>query len=306
MAGTRAVGRRQGQAWEQLELPAQARGGVLINLGNTAPLRGGAQVVVIHDAGVFATPDAYSWKFRAWYRFAQRRLVHGRSRIVTVSEFARDEICRHLGADHGAVSVISEGADHMHAIEADPAILRSLPPGRFVLVVGNLAAHKNLASLSPLAQSLAARGVTLVISGGLATGAFAQSSRQLLPAPAHHLGRVSDCELKALYQAAACLVFPSRYEGFGLPAIEAMAVGCPVAVSHIPPLREACGDAAQYFNPSSPDDIAREVGRLLDDEALEQRLRRAALQRALPFTWERAASQLVAIADDLRPHRAAA
>ena len=299
VTGTRAVGRRQGQAWEQIELPAQARGGVLINLGNTAPLQGGAQVVVIHDAGVFATPEAYSWQFRAWYRFVQRRLVQGRSRIVTVSEFARDEICRHLGADPYDVGVISEGADHMNAIAATPAILRTLPPGRFVLAVGNLAAHKNLAALSRLALALAERGVNLVITGGLATGAFAQASRQALPEPACYLGRVSDGELKALYQSAACLVFPSRYEGFGLPPIEAMAVGCPVAVSGIAPLREACGEAALYFDPASPDDIARTVGRLLNDEVLEQRLRQAVLQQARPYTWKRAATQLAAAADGL-------
>ncbi|WP_428374971.1 glycosyltransferase family 4 protein [Lichenicoccus sp.] len=304
LPGTRAVGRRRGQAWEQLDLPAPARRGVLINLGNTAPLRGGPQVVVIHDAGVFATPEAYSWQFRAWYKFAHKRLARGRSRIVTVSEFARGEICRYLGANRDEIAVISEGADHMHAIEAEPAILRTLPPGRFVLVVGNLAAHKNLAALSRLAQALAERRVSLVITGGLAMGAFRQASLRSLPQPACYLGRVSDGELKALYQAAACLVFPSRYEGFGLPAIEAMAAGCPVAVSRVPALREACGEAALYFDPASPDDIAREVGRLLDDDALEQRLRRATLQQAQRFTWARAAGQLAAIADGMRSHGA--
>nr|WP_321983140.1 glycosyltransferase family 1 protein [uncultured Lichenicoccus sp.] len=305
VAGLRVVGKRQGQIWEQLELPAHAKPGVLINLGNTGPLRNRPQLVVIHDAGVFSTPEAYSWKFRAWYRFAHRRLVRGRSRIVTVSDFARDEICRNLHVGRDEVEVISEGADHMHAIQADPPILRTLPPGRFVLVVGNLAAHKNLSALSDLARMLAARKVSLVITGGLATGAFQQASRQDLPQPACYLGRVSDGELKALYQAAACLVFPSRYEGFGLPALEAMAVGCPVAASRIPALQEACGDAAHYFDPSSPQDIAREVGTLLDDHELEQRLRGAALQRAQPFTWTRAATQLVAVAERCRANPAA-
>ena len=293
----RVVGKRHGQAWEQIELPSHARRGFLINLGNTAPLRRIPQLVVIHDAGIFSTPEAYSWRFRAWYRFAQKRLVDGRARIVTVSEFGRSEICRHLGAPTEDVAVVSEGADHMQAIAADAGILAKLPPGRFVLVVGNLAAHKNLAALQLLAQRLALLQVNLVITGSLATGAFQQADRQVLPQPACYLGRTTDGELKALYEAASCLVFASRYEGFGLPALEAMSVGCPVAASRIPALREVCGDAAVYFDPGSPADIADCVMRLLADSGLEQTMRSASRLRAEPFTWDRAAGQLSLIAD---------
>ena len=297
----RSVGRRQGHAWEQIELPRHARRGVLINLGNTGPLRRIPQIVVIHDAGVFSTPEAYSWKFRAWYKLAQQRLVRSGARIVTVSEFARGEISRHLGLPPDDVVVVSEGADHMQAIKADRSILARVPEGRFVLVVGNLAAHKNLSALNLLAARLSSRGTAMVITGSLAAGAFQQESRQSLPQPACYLGRTSDGELKALYETASCLVFPSRYEGFGLPAIEAMSVGCPVAVSRIPALVEVCADAATYFDPASPEDIADQVLRLLDDSVLEQTMRSAALRRALPFTWARAADQMARIAETCRP-----
>ncbi len=296
-AAFRSVGRRRGQAWEQLDLPMHAADGVLVNLGNTAPLRLRSQIVVIHDAGVFATPEAYSWRFRQWYKFAQKRLLRRGACVITVSQFGRSELVRWLGAAPVDIAVISEGADHMQDIRADYGVLDRLPKGRFVLVVGNLAAHKNLGALCELARRLASRDVALVITGALASGAFREALPQTLPQPALYIGRVSDEALKALYERAACLVFPSRYEGFGLPAIEAMACGCPVVASRIPALRETCGAAARYFDPASPGDIADEVCHLLDCAALDQELRGAARARIRDFTWARAATQLADIAD---------
>ncbi len=294
---TWSVGRRRGHFWEQLELPGHATDGLLINLGNTAPLGLRSQIVVIHDAGVHATPEAYSLAFRNCYKLAQRQLQRRGACIVTVSEFARAELARWLGAEPGRIGVVSEGADHMEAIVADHSIRDQLPDGRFVLAVGNLAAHKNLGALQELARRLAERKVALVIAGGLAAGAFCKTAPDGLPQPAHYTGRVSDCALKALYERAACLVFPSRYEGFGLPAIEAMACGCPVAASRIPALQETCGDAALFFDPASPADIAERVCQLLDSETLTDTLRAAARARIPRFTWARAARRLAVIAD---------
>jgi glycosyltransferase involved in cell wall biosynthesis len=290
----RVVGRREGQLWEQFELPRHATSGTLVNLGNTAPLLRSSQVVVIHDAGVFSTPEAYSRRFRLWYKFAQRLYVRRGACIVTVSEFSRQELIRHLGARPDRVAVISEGADHMASIAADHGVLTRVPPGRFVLVVGNFAAHKNLAALSDLAARLKARGETLVVTGGLAPGAFQKVRQNAMPQPACYVGRVSDGELKSLYEHAACLVFPSSYEGFGLPAVEAMACGCPVVVSRIPALQETCADAAVYVDPQSPADITKQVCALLDDPAREEMMRAKARSRALEFTWARAARQLIA------------
>lgn len=292
----RQVPHRQGVAWEQLDLPHYVSGGVLVSLGNAAPLRARRQVVVIHDTGVFSAPGAYSWQFRAWYAFMHRRLVRGGARIATVSEFSKGEIIRHLGTPRRGIGVLGEGADHMGRIVPDGAILarHGLAAGCFVLAVGNLSAHKNLAALNETAQALARRGQRLVIAGGLDAAVF-NARRQALPHPACYVGRVSDEELRALYGAAACFVFPSLYEGFGLPAVEAMACGCPVVASGIPALRETCGGAALFCDPLDGQAIAREVCRVLDEPALRARLATAASARAGGITWDNAARALAAM-----------
>jgi glycosyltransferase involved in cell wall biosynthesis len=303
----RTAGRRRGHAWEQLELPRHIGNGILLNLGNTGPLLVRRQVVVVHDAGVFGAPGSYSWKFRNGYKLAQHCLARTAAQIVTVSAFSQVEIARYLGIGADRVAVISEGADHMDSIVAEPDILsvNGLAQGRFVLVVGNLAPHKNLAALGELALGLAQRNIPLVVTGGFPSAVFQSDGATGLPQPARYLGRVSDGALKALYQAAACFVFPSLYEGFGLPAVEAMASSCPVVVADIPALRETCGDAVQYCDPTSPSDIAAQVFRVIDDDNLRDRLRRAGHHKAGEFTWDKAGRKLdkvlKAVAAGLRP-----
>ena len=239
--------------------------------------------------------------FRAWYGTLQTLLVRTSARLVTVSAFARAEIARTLRVDPARVSVVSEGADHITRLPPDPGVLEhaALAPGRYVLAVGNIVAHKNLPALRELARALADRGQVLAIAGASSAGVFRDSAN--LPQPARLLGRVDDSKLRALYEHAACLVFPSLYEGFGLPAVEAMACHCPVAAADIPGLRETCGDVATYFNPRSSASIAETVLALLDNPARAEAMREAGAARAAKFTWSRAADVLTAVATEVAP-----
>ncbi len=292
-----ATGRRKGHVWEQWDLARGARDGLLLNLGNTGPLRQRRQIVVIHDAGVFSTPASYSLAFRTWYAVLHRLLAK-RARLVSVSAFARNDLATQLGIDPARIAVISEGAEHMLRPAADPSVLAAngLTVGRYALVVGSLAPHKNLAALSATAVALAERGIQLAITGGLNPKVFA-SGTPALPQPAVYLGRVDDAQLRALYESAACFVFPSCYEGFGLPAVEAMACGCPVAAARAGSLPEICDDAAVYFDPNDPADIAEIVTRLVDAPALGAELRRKGQRRAGRFTWNAAAQSLARIVE---------
>ena len=119
-----------------------------------------------------------------------------------------------------------------------------------------------------------------------------------LPDFVRHLGYVSDGDLKALYEAAACFVYPSFYEGFGLPPLEAMACGCPVIVSRAASLPEVCGDAALYCDPTDPRDIAKQMSDLVFDDILRARLRERGLQRAQQFSWEKCARETWAVIEE--------
>lgn len=300
----RPRGNRGGQAWEQLDLPrALPTGGLLLNLGNTAPLAlpGARQAVVIHDAGAFDTPESYSLAFRTWYRLLHRGLARRGARLITVSAFSRGRIAHHLGVPEARIGVVPEGGEHILREAPDPAVLgrNALVPGRFALVVGTQAAHKNLAALEEAAALLAARGLVLAVAGGGAGGKFRRADGTTGPG-VRMLGRVSDAELRALYEAALCLVFPSRYEGFGLPPIEALCCGCPVVAAESGALPEVCGTegAALWFDADGPRRPAAALARLLDEAGLRERMILAGRARASLFSWREAALRLLALALD--------
>lgn len=295
-----AVGSRSGQAWEQIDLPRSLRGDVLVNLGNTAPVLAGArQAVVIHDAGAFDTPESYSFAFRTWYRLLQKRLARGGARILTVSEFSRGRIAAALGIDAASIGVLPEGGEHVLRIPADGAVLakHGLEPARYALVVGNPAAHKNLAALTAAADVLGRHGLVLAVAGAADPAVF-RAGGGVAAEAARVLGRVSDAELRALYENTLCLIFPSRYEGFGLPPLEAMACGCPVIAAHAGAVPEVCGPAALWFDPSQPATLRDALARLIEEDGLREGMRRAGLDRAQDFTWDRAARTLLSLIED--------
>jgi glycosyltransferase involved in cell wall biosynthesis len=295
---SRRIGPLQGHAWEQATLPWASRDGLLLNLGNTGPISARRQVVVIHDAAAFSRPEGYSRAFRVAYRLIQRTLVRTPAEIVTVSAFSRRELVRHLGIPEGSIEVIPEGAEHILASPAQPDVLarNQLEPNHFVLVVGSLAQHKNLRVLGESARMLEARGIPLVITGGFDERVFG-SALASLPQPARIIGRVTDGELRALYEAACVLIFPSLYEGFGLPAVEAMLCGCPVIAADSASLPEICGDAALFCDPASAAAFSKTIATLLDDPGLRDSLRARGLVRVRAFTWDNTARALIGIVD---------
>ncbi len=288
------VGRRGGQTWEQMDLPSATSGAVLLNLGNTAPLRPGRQIVVIHDAGVFDTPESYALPFRAWYRALHMALPRLGARIVTVSEFSRGRLAARLRLDPARIAVMPEGGEHVLRMPADPDVLakHGLQRGRYALAVGTRAAHKNLGVLRDAAALLAARGMVLAVAGAVQAGVFSGPA-DAEGSAVRTLGRVTDAELRALYENALCLVFPSRYEGFGIPPLEAMWCGCPVLAARAGAVPEVCAEAALWFDAEGPATPATALAQLLDEPGLSDSLRKAGHERAQRYSWDAAGRRLL-------------
>ena len=296
----RQAGCFNGQIWEQIELPFYAAGNFLVNLCNSAPLLKRNQSVTIHDASVFGFPQAYGFRFRAWYKFLHRVLATTVKRVLTDSCFSQRELIRYAGIAERKIRMVHLGSEHIHAVPADAGIIsrNGLDKVQFVLAVSSMSPHKNFQAIVN-AIPLMKNNIQVVIAGGMNPRVFSQSGA-LLPDNVMQLGYVSDAELRALYEHAACFVYPSFYEGFGLPPLEAMACGCPVIAASAASLPEVCGDAVLYCDPHDAADIAKKIGQLMSDQTLRDALRIKGLARARQFSWAACARATWAAIDDVR------
>ena len=288
------------QPWEQIDLPVMASRSVLLNLCNLGPLAHANSIVMMHDAQVFATPESYSAKFRLWYRTVQPLLGRRARRILTVSEFSARELVRFGVAPEDKVRVVPNGCDHFTALRVDSYIVPRLRlSGRaYVLALANTQAHKNVGLLLRAFAHESLRDVTLVLVGKASAADF-ESLGHIVPANATFTGTVSDEELKGLYLDALCLAFPSTTEGFGLPPMEAMSVGCPVIAAPCGALPEVCGGAALYAASDDPAAWAAAIVGLLSNQEARRNLAQAGRRRAKLFTWRRSAERLLAVLDEL-------
>jgi glycosyltransferase involved in cell wall biosynthesis len=294
----RTTGRREPglHAWEQFWLPWVARGQMLLNLAGSAPLLKRRQVCTFHDAAVFDVPEAHTWIFGVWYRFLFRIIGRRARLLLTVSAFSRDRLAARIGMAPDRMAIMQESGEHLLSIDADAGTLvrLGLRAGTYFIAVGSANPAKNFAALLKAFVDLPARFTgKLVIVGGIHRGVFAAGDWPVASDRIVQAGPVSDAELKALYQSALALVFPSVYEGFGLPPLEAMVCGCAVAASDAASIPEVCGDAALYFDPRATDAIGAAMMRLHDEPALCDDLRSRGARRAQDFSWDAAARVLI-------------
>ena len=295
-----AVGNLTGNLWEQIALPLSTRSETLVSLCNTGPLFKRRHVVMIHDMAIYDTAAAFTRKFRLWYRLVFSLLRRNSLHLLTVSEFSRQRMVHHLRVPASRISVIRPAVDHLEHIVSDDGVLarHALLPQRYCLMVGSLDPRKNLTRCIAAIERLACPpDFKFVLAGGSNTRVFdavagSQSppSRQVI-----RTGFVTDGELKALYENATCFVFPSLYEGFGLPPLEAMAHATPVVTSNTSSIPEVVGNAAVMVNPENVFEIMRALHRVLIDQPLRDKLKARGLEQAGKFSWDAGVRRMLQI-----------
>jgi len=282
------LGRVGGPAWTQCVLPIMSKG-VLLSLGNIGPILSSNHVICIHDVNTYLAPESYSTAFRVYYKTILPILAKRAARVVTVSNFSARMLDQFKLCPLDKITVIPNGHEHVERWRPDRSVYASSLSGNrpFVFVLGSRAQHKNVQILFDLAKELDSLGLDLLVAG--APNRYFSPVEQSAAPNVRMLGFVTDDDLAALYRNAFCFAFPSLTEGFGLPALEAMALGCPVIASNCASMPEVCGSAALYADPKSPRAWLDQIKRLHADQDLAAFLRAEGRRQAAYFSWTKSA-----------------
>lgn len=271
--------------WEQWPLLRFSHGAYLVNFSYSGPVLKRRQLVTVHDATVKVMPQAFTPAYRRVHNLLVAVLGRTAQDLMTVSEFSRAELGHRFGLHRDDIVVGREGGEHAAISADDAAVLHrhELLPGRFILGVGSVKPNKNYGLLGRAMGELPDYPWPVAIAGAKDIGIFQDAA--VLPDAFRFLGFVPDDELAALYRHAAWFVFPSVYEGFGLPAVEAMANGCPVLAARAASIPEVCGSAALYFDPHDPAELVATLRRIAREPWLRKAMVAAGEERLRVYNW---------------------
>ena len=281
----------KGNLWEQMELPFYTAGYLLISMCTVSCLLKRKQIVIVHDASFSVNPSYFSFVFRIWYKIAITWLGKIALHVITVSNFSKSELVKYLRFDEEKITIIYNAADHIlrysNPAEDFKTKINKLKP--YCLAVSSLSANKNFGGLSRAIAKIDFKNYHMLVAGGISSTLQAAT-----PDPSvTFLGYVTDQELKYLYLNASLFIFPSFYEGFGIPPLEAMIAGCPVASSSTSSLPEVLGDACAWFNPHDDAEMALAIHQLINDPVQLEKLKAAGYKQSAMYSWSNSALQLL-------------
>jgi glycosyltransferase involved in cell wall biosynthesis len=271
----------------------------------------GKKVATIHDMTFYAYPETMAFRTKMMFKLHIKDTCRRADRIITDSYFSKREIMKYLNVEDNKISVIHLGVDleKFHPLD-NGAVIDSVRrkynlPAEYFLYMGTLEPRKNITRLI-YAYSLLRKKNTntpkLVLAGGkgwLHNAIFEIVNKENLKDDVVFIGYVSDGDIVPLLNGAALFLFPSLYEGFGLPPLEAMACGVPVVTSQAASLPEVVGDAALIADPFSIEDIAEKIDAVYSSAEVKNRLIQKGLERAKLFTWEKAADKLMKVYEEV-------
>ena len=301
------LGGLKGHLWEQFALPLKARGRLLWSPSATGPLAYRRQVVTVHDVAFLDTPEYFSASFRRLYENLVPALMRRAAKVVTVSEFSRQRIVARTGLDADKIVVIGNGVAEQFR-PPDPQSLARVRaalelPQRYFLIQATSDRRKNLArALKAWRAALPSLpdNLWLVVSGSRdRTHVFGEDGAQEVSPRTRFVGYVAEEHLAPLIGGAEAFLFPSLYEGFGIPILEAMACATPVLTSDATATREVAADKALLIDPSDEASIAGGIVALANDASLRARLAQIGPAHAAKFTWDDIATRYRKLFDSL-------
>lgn len=244
------IGRFTGNVWEQISLPLYVikNRGVCVNLCNIMPILT-PHIVVIHDVSFKANPDFYSRKFRMWYDFVFKLCVHRIRQIITVSEFSKREISKFYKVEDSKIVVTPNGWQHFERIAFDENALNKfdLKKNEYYFAMSSMSPNKNFKWIAKAAKNNP--DSVFAVAGGVNSKVFGSNFSFDKPENLKLLGYVTDEEAKTLMRECKAFLFPTFYEGFGIPVLEALSVGAKVVVSDASCMRELFDNSVYYIDP---------------------------------------------------------
>ena len=294
-----APGKSDGILWEQIELPQMTGPHPLVNLCNIGPISRQGDMIMLHDAQVYDTPQSYSSMFVRYYRTVTPILARRAEKVLTVSSYSKERLLVAGIAPKKSIDIIPNGVDHVLRYGSDNSILNrlNLRETKYVIAPASVQAHKNIQILLQAARTQMDPDLKLVLYGSADRDTFARIG--LIAGPnVEFAGRISDEALRCLVESALAFLFPSLTEGFGLPPLEAMMLKTPAIIARREPMTTLCGEAAIYVDPLEGQAWGEAINLIAKNEQLRQTYALRGHIQAKMYRWEDAAIALAGVMQD--------
>lgn len=298
--GAVTIGSHTGPFWEQIDLPIflkKQNNPLLINLANMAPVFYKNKISTIHDVAFIEYPQTFKKSFLYTYRFLIPLIINTSRQILTVSEFSKQEICKVYKIDNEKISIVYNAVSNQFKNNENKELKSQL----YFLAVSSLNYRKNFTAILKAFElySQTHKDINLFVIGDIKNANFKNINinNYIRNPRIKFLGRITDKELIDYYSNAIGFIYPSIYEGFGIPPLEAQACDCPILISNIPSLKEIFQDSALYCNPYDISDIARKMAFLSENSDIYIHKGKLNTKR---FSWNKSAKELIYIIQNIK------
>jgi glycosyltransferase involved in cell wall biosynthesis len=296
-------GKRKSHLWEQIDLLKFLRSKdspLLLNFSGLGPMFYNNQIITIHDLSFYENKKWFSIFYTFFYSIATPIAARSARKILTVSNFSKSEIIKYLKVDSSKIEVIYNAVSDFFTYDfkiREDSSFKTLEKFKYILAVSSIDPRKNLQFLIKSFEELDLDGYKLVL-----VGKSSSHFNVILKTDSSNIiftGFVSDAELSFLYKNADLFVYPSLYEGFGIPPLEAMKNNCAVILSNIPSLKEVYDDAALYINPNDISDLKNSILKFINNPILKDEFIKKGYNRTKLFTWEISGEKLYNILKEI-------